>query len=118
MASVISFSVLCSLLSVCYIFLILYVTNFLILLQYNIRPPDSNYDVCDPKFALGVNLRRHDTSTQTVMNVMMIFCLELSNEDILGAGPQSQPLPLVSLKIGLGRVVDNNYFIVSPIKNR
>ena len=30
----------------------------------------------------------------------------------------SWPLPLVSLKIGLGRVVDNNYLFVSPIKNR
>ena len=78
-------------------FLILYVTNFLILLQYNIRPPDPNCDVCDPEFVArvnlrrhdtspdlncdvcapefvpGVNLRRHDTSTRTVMNVMMIF---------------------------------------------
>ena len=77
-------------------FLILYVTNFLILLQYNIRPPDPNcdlyalefrarvnlerhdtspdpnYDVCAPEFAPGVNLRRHDTSTRTVMNVMTI----------------------------------------------
>ena len=51
MASVIAFSVLC-----------LYVTFFLILLQYNIRPPDPNCDVCAPEFAAGVNLRRHDTS--------------------------------------------------------
>ena len=35
---------------------------------------DPNCDVCDPEFAPGVNQRRHDTSTQTVMNVMMIFC--------------------------------------------
>ncbi len=54
-------------------FIILYVTNFLILLQYNIRPPDPNCDVCDPEFAPRVNLRRHDTLTQTVMNVMTIF---------------------------------------------
>ena len=55
-----------------------WVINFLILLQYNIRPPDPNCDVCAPEFAAGVNLRRHDTSTRTVMNVMMIFRLELS----------------------------------------
>ena len=35
--------------------------------------PDPNCDVCAPKFAAGVNLRRHDTSTRTVMNVMTIF---------------------------------------------
>ena len=70
---------------------------FLILLQYNIRPPslncdvcapefaagvnlrkhdtspDPNYDVCALKFAAGVNLRRHDTLMRIVMNVMMIF---------------------------------------------
>ena len=75
-----------------------YVTFFLILLQYDIRPqdpncdvcapkfaagvnlrrydtsPDPNYDVCAPEFAPRVNLRRHDTSTRTVMNLMMIFC--------------------------------------------
>ena len=50
-ASVISFSVLCS----------LCVTFFLILLQYNIRLLDPNCDVCAPEFAAGVNLRRHDT---------------------------------------------------------
>ena len=79
-------------------FLILYVTNLLILLQYNIWPPHQNCDVCDPKFAAGVNLRshdtspdpnydvcapefvagvtlrRHDTSMQTAMNVMTMFC--------------------------------------------
>ena len=50
MASVIAFSVLC-----------LYVTFFLILLQYNIRPLDPNCNVCAPEFAAGVNLRRCDT---------------------------------------------------------
>ena len=68
MASVIAFSVLC----MCV--LLGFVTFFLILLQYNIRLPDPNCDVCDPEFVAGVNLRRHDTSTQTVMNVMTIFC--------------------------------------------
>ena len=72
-------------------------TNFLILLQYNIRPPDPNCDMCALKFAARVNLRRHytspdpncdvcapefaarvnlrtyDTLTQTVMNVLTIF---------------------------------------------
>ena len=43
-----------------------YVTNFLILLQYNIRPPSSNCDQFATKFVFGVNLRRHDTSRQTV----------------------------------------------------
>ena len=65
-ASVIAFSVC---LSVCS----LYVTNFLILLQHNIRPPSPNCDVCATKFVVGVNLRRHDTLTPTVMNVMTIF---------------------------------------------
>ena len=51
---------------------------FLILLQYNKWQLDPNCDVCDPEFAARVNLRRHDTSTQTTMNVMMIFRLELS----------------------------------------
>ena len=70
-ASVIALSVLCSL----YVtfFLILYVTLFLILLQYNIRPQDPNCDVCALEFAAIVNLRRHDTLTRTVMNVMTIF---------------------------------------------
>ena len=31
-----------------------------------------NCNVCAPEFAAGVNLRRHDTSTPTIMNV--IFC--------------------------------------------
>ena len=74
-ASEIGFSVLCLSVLCMYVtfFLILYVTYFLILLQYNIRPPDPNCDVCDPKFVVGVNLRRHDTLTRTVMNVMTIF---------------------------------------------
>ena len=38
----------------------------------------ANCDMCDPKFAAGVNLRRYDTSMRTVMNVMRIFHLELS----------------------------------------
>ena len=36
-------------------------------------PPNLNCDVCAPEFTAGVNLRRHDTLTQTVMNVMTIF---------------------------------------------
>ena len=68
-ASVIAFSVLCSL-SVCS----LCVTFFLIVLQYNIRPLDPNCDVCAPEFAAGVNLGKHDTLTGTVMNVMTISC--------------------------------------------
>ena len=63
--SVIGFSVFCSLFSV---------TFFLILLQYNIWPPDPNCDVCDSEFLPRVNLRKHDTSTPTATNVMMIFC--------------------------------------------
>ena len=59
--------------SVCLYVLCIYVTNFLILLQHNIRPPSRNCDMCDPKFVARVNLRRHDTSMRTVMNVMMIF---------------------------------------------
>ena len=39
----------------------LWVTNFLILLQYNIRPPDLNCNLCALEFVAGVNLRRHDT---------------------------------------------------------
>ena len=96
MASVIAFSVLC----MCA--LLGFVTFFLIQLQYDIRLPDPNCNVCALEFAAGVNLRRHDTSpdpncdvcapefvprvnlrrhntsTQTVMNVMMIFCQALS----------------------------------------
>ena len=33
----------------------------LILLQYDIRPPDPDCNVCTLKFVAGVNLRRHDT---------------------------------------------------------
>ena len=59
MASAIEFyfclSVYPSLCSLC-------VTNFLILLQHNIRPPSLNCDVCALAFAARVNLRRHDTS--------------------------------------------------------
>ena len=51
----------------------LYVTNFLILLQHNIRPLSQNCDMCAPEFAARVNLRRHDSLTPTVMNVMTIF---------------------------------------------
>ena len=44
----------------------------------NLRRHDASLDLnCDmfaPEFGAGVNLRRHDTSTQTAMNVMMIFC--------------------------------------------
>ena len=93
-ASVIGFSVLYSLF-LCSLFS---ATFFLILLQYNIRLPDPNYNVCDleflarvnlrrhntspdpncdvcaPKFAPRVNLRRDDTSTRTAMYVMTIFC--------------------------------------------
>ena len=52
----------------------LYVTNFLILFQHNIRPMSPNCDVCATEFVVGVNPRRHDTLTPTVMNVMKIFC--------------------------------------------
>ena len=45
------------------------VTFFLILLQYNIRPPDSNCDKCTLEFAAIVNLRRHDTSLDPNCNV-------------------------------------------------
>ena len=38
-----------------------YVTFFLILLQYNIRPPSPNCNVCALEFTAGVNLRRYDT---------------------------------------------------------
>jgi len=46
-----------------------FVTFFLILLQYNIRLPLPNYNVCAPKFAAGVNLRRHDTSPDPYCDV-------------------------------------------------
>ena len=72
-ASVISFSV-CVCVLCLFSVLCGCVTFFLILLQYNIRPPSPNCDVCAPEFAARVNLRRHDTSTRTVMNVMTIFC--------------------------------------------
>ena len=65
-ASVIAFSL-------CLYVLYMYVTNFLILLQHNIRQPSPNCNVCATKFAARVTLRRHDTSTPTIMNVMMIF---------------------------------------------
>ena len=45
------------------------VTFFLILLQYNIRLPDPNCDVCAPEFAARVNLRIHDTSADTNYDV-------------------------------------------------
>ena len=35
-----------------------YVTNFLILLQHNIRPPSHNCDPCATELAVGVNLSR------------------------------------------------------------
>ena len=50
-----------------------FVTYFLILLQYNIRLPSLNCDMCAPKFVPRVNLRRHNISTQTVMNIMTFF---------------------------------------------
>ena len=59
MASAIEFSVCLSVGS-------LYVTNFLILLQHNIRPPSRNCDMCATEFAAGVNLMRHDTLRRTV----------------------------------------------------
>ena len=67
-ASIIEFSVcsLCVLLG--------YVTKILILLKHNIRPLSRNCNVCATEFVVRVNLRRHDTSMQTVMNVMTIFC--------------------------------------------
>ena len=33
----------------------------------------TNCDVCDPEFALRVNLRRHDILTRIAMYVMPIF---------------------------------------------
>ena len=57
--SVCLFSVLCS----------LCVTFFLILLQYNIRPLDLNWDVCAAEFAAGANLRRHDILQDLNCNV-------------------------------------------------
>ena len=66
--SVIVFSVLC-VFSVCSP----YITNFLILLQHNIRPLSCNCNPCATEFVVGVNLRRHDTLIPTVMNVMTIF---------------------------------------------
>ena len=84
MASAIEFSVC---LSVCSP----YVTNFLTILQHNIRPPsrncsaytiefaagvnlkthfDPNCNECATEFAAGVNLKTHDTLTRTVMNVL------------------------------------------------
>ena len=83
--------------SVCLSVCSLYVTNFLILLQHNIRPlspnwdmcatefvarvnlrrhdtsPDLNCNVCAPEFGARVNLRRHDTLTRTVINVITFF---------------------------------------------
>ena len=42
-------------------------------LQHNIRPPSRNCDQCATEFAVGMNLKRHDTLRRTVINVMMIF---------------------------------------------
>ena len=61
-ASVIEISVLC----MCV--LCGHITNFLILLRYDIRPPSPNCNVGGPELAAGVNLRRHDTLRRTVMN--------------------------------------------------
>ena len=63
-ASVIEFS-MCSL-----CVLIGYVTNFLILLQHNIRPQSRNCGPCAIEFVAGVNLKTHDTLTRNVMNVL------------------------------------------------
>ena len=60
-------------LSVCVSVGSLWVTNFLILLQDNIRQLSRNCGPCAIEFAAAVNLNRHDTSTQTVMNVLTIF---------------------------------------------
>ena len=57
-ASVIAFSL-------CLYVLYMYVTNFLILLQHNIRQPSPNCNVCATKFVARGNIRRHDTSTPT-----------------------------------------------------
>ena len=65
-ASVIEFSVC---LCVC-----LFSSNFLILLQYNIRPPSRDCSPCTIKFAASVNLKTHDTWTRTVMNVLRNLC--------------------------------------------
>ena len=66
MASAIAFSV-------CVYTLIGFVKFFLILLQHNIRLPSRNGNMCAHEFVARVNLRRHDTLTPTVMNVMTIF---------------------------------------------
>ena len=63
MASAIAFSV--CLFSI--VFLILYVTNFLILLH--IRPLSPNCDMCVLEFAARGNLRRHDTLWDPNCNV-------------------------------------------------
>ena len=50
---------------------------------------------------------------QTAMYVMPIFHWELSLEDILGAGPQSRPLPFVFLdKLYLVSIVKEPIIIV------
>ena len=51
----------------------LYITNFLILLQHNIRPLSCDCSPCTIKFMASVNLKTHNTLTQTVMNVLPIL---------------------------------------------
>ena len=78
-ASVIEFS-LC-LFSVC-----LFSSNFLILLQHNIRPPSCDCSPCTIEFVAGVNLKTHDTSTRTVMNVLRNLRPEWSWRGMISPG--------------------------------
>ena len=71
-ASVIELSV-CSLCVLCVFSLAGWVTNFLNLLQHNIRPLSRNCDMCATKFATIENKRRHDILRQTLMNIMTNF---------------------------------------------
>ena len=73
-------------------------------LQHNIRPPSRNCNPCAPKFAVGVNLRRHDTLRWTVINVTKIFLWEWRH---IRSGPQSRPLPLVinQMKTSISMIV-------------
>ena len=49
--------------------------------------PDPNCNICDPEFAPGVNLGRHNTSTQTAMNMMKIFLLRVKFRRDITSGP-------------------------------
>ena len=66
--------------------------------QHNIRLLSCNCDPCATEFVVGVNLRRHDTLRQAVINFMMIFLWEWSKENILGAAPNAGPCHLSLIK--------------------